>query len=106
KMTQDFIASARWLKGRPDSTGKLGVVGFCFGGAIANTLAVRLGDDLDAAVPFYGSAPEASDVPKIKAPMLIHDAALDERILKGWPAYEAALKANKVDYQHYTYEGA
>lgn len=106
KMTQDFEAAARWLKARPDSNGKLGVVGFCYGGKIANTLAVRMGVDLQAAVPFYGSQPEASDVSKIRASLLIHDASLDERIVKGWPAFEAALKANKVDYSHFTYEGA
>jgi carboxymethylenebutenolidase len=106
KMTTDFIAAARWLKSRPDSNGRLGVVGFCFGGAIANTLAVKMGDELKAAVPFYGSQPSAEDVSKIKAALLIHDASLDERIVKGWPAYEAALKTNKIKYTHYLYEGA
>jgi carboxymethylenebutenolidase len=106
KMTKDFEAAARWLKARPDSNGKLGVVGFCFGGKIANTLAVRLGSDLQAAVPFYGSQPSAEDVPKIQAPLLIHDASLDERIVAGWPAYEKALKENKKKYTHYMYEGA
>ncbi len=106
KMTEDFIAAARWLKARPDSTGKLGVVGFCFGGAISNTLALRMGSDLLAAVPFYGSQPASEDVPKIKAALLIHDASLDERIVKGWPAYEAALKANKITYTHHMYEGS
>ncbi|WP_141732228.1 dienelactone hydrolase family protein [Oligoflexus tunisiensis] len=106
KMTADFEAAARWLKARSDSNGKLGVVGFCFGGKIANTLAVRMGADLQAAVPFYGSQPASQDVAKIRAALLIHDASLDERIMKGWPAYEEALKANKVDYTHYTYEGA
>lgn len=106
KMTKDFEASARWLKARADSNGKLGVVGFCFGGKISNTLAVRMGGDLQAAVPFYGSQPEAADVAKIKAALLIHDASLDERIVKGWPDYEKALKANKVSYEHHMYEGA
>ena len=106
KMTEDFIASARWLKARKDSSGKLGVVGFCFGGAISNTLAVRMGDELQAAVPFYGSQPTAEDVPKIKAALLIHDASLDERIIKGWPAYETALKASKKEFTHHLYEGA
>ncbi|MGZ5279857.1 MAG: dienelactone hydrolase family protein, partial [Pseudobdellovibrionaceae bacterium] len=106
KMTEDFIAASKWMKARPDSNGKLGIVGFCFGGAIANTLAVRMEGDLQAAVPFYGSQAAAEDVPKIKAALLIHDASLDERIVKGWPAYEAALKANKVKYTHHMYEGS
>jgi carboxymethylenebutenolidase len=106
KMTEDFVASALWLKGRPDCTGKLGVVGFCFGGGIANTLAVRLGDRLNVAVAFYGQQPKAEDVPKIKAAMLLHYASLDTRLTGGWPAYEDALKANHINYQGYVYEGA
>jgi carboxymethylenebutenolidase len=106
KMTQDFLAAARWLKARPDSTGKLGVVGFCFGGGIANTLAVLMGADLQAAVPFYGAQPPAAEVAKIKAPLLLHYASLDTRITGGWPAYEEALKANHVKYTAYIYEGA
>lgn len=106
KMIEDFMSSARWLKARNDSTGKLGVVGFCFGGLVANTMAVRMGDGLQAAVPFYGSQPASEDVPKIKTPLLIHDASLDERIMKGWPAFENALKANKIDFTHHTYEGS
>lgn len=106
KMTEDFIASSLWLKDRSDSNGKLGVVGFCFGGAIANTLAVRLGDKLNAAVPFYGSAPATEGVAKIKAALLIHNPSLDEKVLSTWPAYETALKANKVDYTYHLYKDA
>lgn len=105
KSRADFVAAAGALKGLPQSTGKVGVVGFCYGGGIANYLATVL-PDLAAAVPFYGSQPPASEVAKIRAPLMIHDAGKDERILAGWPVYEAALKANKVDYQHFVYEGA
>ena len=105
KSRADFVAAAGALKGLAQSTGKVGVVGFCYGGGIANYLATVL-PDLAAAVPFYGSQPPAAEVAKIRAPLMIHDAGKDERILAGWPAYEAALKANKVDYQHFVYEGA
>jgi carboxymethylenebutenolidase len=106
KMLEDFLAAAHWLKDRPDCTGKIGVVGFCFGGGIANTLAVRMGSDLSAAVPFYGGQPPAAEVAKIKAPLLLQYAGLDTRVNAGWPAYEEALKANHVTYTAYVYEGA
>jgi len=106
KRTEDFVAAANWIKGHAQSTGRLGSVGFCFGGGVVNTLAVRLGDALTAGVPFYGAQPPAADVAKIKAHMLIHYAGMDDRIDAGWPAYEAALKANKVDYQAFIYQGA
>ena len=105
KMMADFLATARYVKGRPDSTGRLGAVGFCFGGGVVNNMAVQMGADLQASVPFYGGQPRAEDVPKIKAALLINYAADDERINAGWPAYEAALKANRVNYQQFTYPG-
>ena len=104
KTRADFIAAAHALAALPQGTGKVGVVGFCYGGGIANYLATQL-PDLAAAVPFYGMQPPAADVARIRAPLLIHDAGKDERILAGWPAYEAALKANHVDYQHIVYPG-
>jgi carboxymethylenebutenolidase len=105
KMTEDFVAAARWLKARSDSTGKLGAVGFCFGGGMVNQLAVRLGPDLNAGVAFYGRQPGADDVPKISAPMLLHYAGNDQGVNAGVAAYEAALKANKKAYALYMYEG-
>jgi carboxymethylenebutenolidase len=101
----DFIAAAHAVAALPQATGKVGVVGFCWGGGIANYLATQL-PELAAAVPFYGSQPAAADVARIRAPLLIHDAGKDERVLAGWPAYEAALQANKVSYQHFVYAGA
>jgi carboxymethylenebutenolidase len=106
KMTEDFVAAAMWLKSRPDCTGKLGAVGFCFGGGIVNTLAVRLSDNMSAGVAFYGGQPKADDVAKIKAAMMLHYASLDARITGGWPAYEEALKAGHINYKGYVYEGA
>jgi len=104
KRAEDLFAAAGYLKARPECTGKIGAVGFCFGGDIANLLAVRL-PDLAAAVPFYGAQPAAADVAKIKAPLLIHYAALDDRINAGWPAFETALKANGVKYEMHIYPG-
>lgn len=104
KTREDFVAAADFLKTRPDCTGRIGVVGFCYGGGIANMLATRV-PDLGAAVPFYGGQPAADQVPKIKAPLLIHYAETDERINAGWPAYEAALKAAKVPYTMHMYQG-
>ena len=104
KRTEDLLAAAGYLKSRPECTGRIGVMGFCFGGGIANTMAVRIAD-LAAAVPFYGNQPSAADTARIKAPLLIHYAANDERINAGWPAWEAALKANGVKYRVHTYPG-
>jgi carboxymethylenebutenolidase len=105
KRTEDLIAAAEFLKSRPECTGKIGAVGFCYGGDIVNILATRM-PDLGAAVPFYGLQPSAADTAKIKAPLLIHYAELDQRIDAGWPAFEAALKANGIKYQMFMYAGA
>lgn len=105
EMEEDFIAAYEYLKNHKDCNGKVGVVGFCYGGGICNMMAVRI-PDLAAAVPFYGSQPAAADVPKIKAPLMLHYASLDTRITAGWPAYEAALKENGKKYQAFVYEGA
>jgi carboxymethylenebutenolidase len=106
KMGEDLHAAAVWLKNRPDSTGRLGVTGFCFGGGISNQLAVRMGADLAAAVPYYGGAPPAADVPKIKAAVLVHHGGEDARLVAAWPEYENALKAAGVRYEGYIYPGA
>src|SRR5262249_8377412 len=103
KMREDFLASAKWLKTRADSTGKLGAVGFCFGGGVVNTLAVRMGTDLDAAVPFYGAQPSAEDAAKIKAPLQAHYGELDTRITSGWPAFDKALTDAHVTHEGYVY---
>ncbi|MCD8741562.1 dienelactone hydrolase family protein, partial [Mucilaginibacter roseus] len=105
EMEEDFIAAYEHLKNHKDCNGKVGVVGFCFGGGIANMMAVRI-PTLSAAVPFYGSQPDVADVPKIQAPLMLHYASLDKRITDGWPAYEAALKANHKTYQAFIYENA
>ena len=104
KLRQDMINSARFLKSHALATGKLGAVGFCWGGGMVNQLAVALGPDLDAGVPFYGAAVDASEVSKIKAPLLIQLAADDERINAMWPAFKEALDANGVHYSMYEYE--
>ena len=104
KMTEDFVASAMWLKKRADSTGKLGAVGFCFGGGMVNQLAVRLGKDLNAGVAFYGRQAGVADVPKITAPIQFHYAGNDQRINEGIAAYEAALTENKKKFESYMYD--
>ena len=105
QMTEDFIAAARWLAKHDACNGKMGVVGFCYGGGMANTLAVRLPELILAAVPFYGRQPAAADVPKIKGALLIHYAEQDPKVNEGWPAYEAALKEAKIKYTAHTYAG-
>lgn len=102
EMLEDFIAAFQHLKSHPECTGKVGVVGFCFGGWISNMMAVRI-PELAAAVPFYGGQADAAEVPKIKAPLLLHFAGLDTRVNEGWPAYEQALKEHKKEYTAYIY---
>jgi carboxymethylenebutenolidase len=102
KRTEDLMAAYPFLVSRPECTGSVGAVGFCFGGGMVNTLAVRE-PGLAAAVPFYGAQPGAADTARIKAPLLIHYAALDERVDAGWPAFEAALKANGARYRMFMY---
>jgi carboxymethylenebutenolidase len=105
-MTEDLLAAGMWLKNRPDSNGKLGITGFCFGGGISNTAAWRLGADVAAIAPFYGQPAPAAEVPKIKAAVLVHHGATDTGLVNSWPTYEAALKANNVTYEGYIYPGA
>jgi len=102
EMLEDFIAAYEYLKTQEECNGNVGVVGFCFGGSISNKMAVHI-PDLKAAVPFYGGQPPTEEVPKIKAPLLLHFAGLDKRVNAGWPAYEAALKENKKEYTAYIY---
>ena len=106
KMREDFYAAAMWLKNRPDSTGKIGAVGFCFGGGVVNQLAVRMGPELNAGVPFYGGQPSAADAAKIKAPINAQYGELDERITGGWKAFDAALTASGVPHEGHIYKGA
>jgi len=103
KLAEDWVAAVKYLQKHPDCTGRVGCVGFCYGGAVSNMLAVRI-PDLAASVPFYGGQAATEDVPKINAPLLIHYASNDERVNAGWPAYEAALKANGKKYTAYVYE--
>ena len=105
KMFEDFVASAKWLKAHASCTGKIGAVGFCFGGGVVNNLAVRLGSDLAAGVPFYGRQPSAEDAAKITAPLLLNYAGNDQGVNQGIPAFEAALESNKKTYTGYVYEG-
>jgi len=106
KMFEDFLAAAYWLKARPDCDGKLGAIGFCFGGGVVNQLAVRMGADLSAAVPFYGPQPGAEDAAKIKAPINAQYGELDSRITPGWPAFDAALAEAHVPHEGHIYKGA
>ncbi|HVD60184.1 MAG TPA: dienelactone hydrolase family protein [Gemmatimonadaceae bacterium] len=104
KTREDFVAAFNFLKARPETTGKVGAVGFCYGGGMVNYLATRL-SDLAAGVAFYGSAPDLADVPKIKAPLMIQSAEVDDRINASWPAFEEALKAAHVRYERFLYPG-
>jgi carboxymethylenebutenolidase len=106
KMREDFLAAAYWLKNRADCTGKIGAVGFCFGGGVVNQLAVRMGSDLAAGVPFYGAQPTAADVAKIKAPINAQYGALDTRISGGWPAFDAELTKAGVPHEGHIYPNA
>ena len=104
KLMNDFFAAVEFMKQHPDASGKVGITGFCYGGGVSNAAAVAY-PELACAVPFYGRQPAAADVPKIKAPILLHYAELDKNINEGWPAYEAALKENKKIYAAYIYPG-
>ena len=104
KIMEDFVAATNWLRQHAETTDRVGIVGFCFGGSVSNTVAVRV-PELAAAVPFYGGQARAEDVPKINAALLLHYAEMDERINAGWPAYEAALKANNKRYTVHFYPG-
>jgi len=106
KMTEDFLAAATWLKSRPDGNGKLGAVGFCFGGGVVNQLAVRMGPNLAAGVPFYGAQPSAADAAKIKTPINAQYGELDSRITDGWPDFDAALSQAGVPHEGHIYKGA
>jgi carboxymethylenebutenolidase len=103
EMLEDFIAGAQFVRGHATSNGKLGAVGFCFGGAIANLLAVRM-EELDASVPFYGGWPDAAQAEEVSAPLMIHLAGLDDRVNAGWPDYEAALLDAGKTYSVHVYE--
>lgn len=105
KSREDFVAAAAWLRARPECTGKVGAVGFCWGGGMVNYLATRLGGDLAAGVAFYGSAADTADVPKIKSPLLVQSAEVDERINASWPEFEKVLKAANVTYERHLYPG-
>jgi len=106
KMMEDFFAAAMWLKARPDGTGRLGALGFCFGGGIVNQLAVRMGSDLAAAVPFYGAQPSAAEAARIKAPINAQYGELDTRLTGGWPAFDAELTEAGVPHEGHVYKGA
>ncbi|MBC7895197.1 MAG: dienelactone hydrolase family protein, partial [Cytophagaceae bacterium] len=105
KTREDFVAGSAFLKARPECTGKFGAVGFCYGGGMVNYLATRLGSDIAGVVPFYGSSPNVDDVPKIKCPVMVQSAEVDERINASWPAFEQALKAANVSYERFLYPG-